>query len=293
MVERTKLREAQLYELELLKKIKNICESEGIKYFLLGGTALGAVRHKGFIPWDDDIDVGLMRADYEKFIITAPKYLDPGEEILHYSIDRKYHDYSAKLVNTKVSFATKRDNDIVRQNIWVDIFPIDGSPKNTLIRRIHYCWAYFVRMLLALNHINSIHYKENRSAVRIIIIKFARVVPVGKLIDPNKVKRYLDKILQRYSTDQSVIVANYIGAYHEREFIPREYFGNGVEMLFENEYFTLPAKTDEYLTHIYGDYMKLPSKDKQVPTHHVIDAVQDPMVKAEVAKKLRKLKNRH
>ena len=124
MVDYGNLREAQLLELELLKKFRDICDAEEMHYYLLGGTAIGAVRHGGFIPWDDDIDVGLLREDYDRFISAAAKYLSSEQKILHYSLDRKYPDYTMKLVNSKVYYLTQREKRTVKQNILNPVDPI-------------------------------------------------------------------------------------------------------------------------------------------------------------------------
>lgn len=85
-----------------------------MNYYLLGGTAIGAVRHRGFIPWDDDIDVGLLRVDYERFLKIASTYLDTDQRILHYTLDKNYVDYTMKLVNSKVSYLTQREETTVK-----------------------------------------------------------------------------------------------------------------------------------------------------------------------------------
>lgn len=275
MVDYGKLRRSQILESELLKTFRDICNKEHLQYFLLGGSALGAIRHNGFIPWDDDIDVGLMRDDYDKFISVATRHLQPGEKILHYTLDPNYHDYSMKLVDTKVFYLTQRDNSVVRQNIWIDIFPIDGTPSSKIRMKLHYLNAYYTRMLLALNHINTIHQKEKRSLFKRAIISIARIIPVGLLVNPNKVKKKIDRILRKYPVSQSAIVGNYIGAYHEKEFFPISYFGEGREVVFEGEKYLVPQETDLYLTQLYGDYMRLPEKEKQVPTHNVLDVIEE------------------
>lgn len=112
MIDYGKLREAQLLELDLLKKFREICDTEGMHYYLLSGTAIGAIRYGGFIPWDDDIDVGLLRKDYDRFINVAAKYLLAEQKILHYSLDKNYSDYTMKLVNSNVYYLTKRKKQL-------------------------------------------------------------------------------------------------------------------------------------------------------------------------------------
>ena len=273
LVEMKKLRETQLLELKLLKKIKEICESENICYYLVGGTALGAVRHRGFIPWDDDIDVAMPRKDYEKFIRVAPKYLDKGQRVLHYSLVRSYFDCSMKLVDTNTSYIMKTNNGIKKQHIWVDIFPIDGSAESSMGNKIHYLRVYFLRMLIAVYNLNTIQFNPSRAKWKRIIIAVAKRIPVKRLINPRRINKRIDRLLTKYPTCKSKRIGNFLGAYQEKELVPNDYFGNGVVWTFEDDQFKIPSKYNLYLTHIYGDYMKLPPKEKQIPRHSVIDII--------------------
>ena len=273
MVEYGKLREAQLLELELLKKFREICDAEGMHYYLLGGTVIGAVRHGGFIPWDDDIDVGLLREDYDRFISVATKYLSPEQKILHYSLDKNYPDYTMKLVNSKVYYLTQRENTTVKQNIWIDIFPIDGTPDSKYQTWIHFRRLDLIRLSLAFHYIKDVRIDKDRATWKKAWV--AKTIPIGRLIDPNKQKRRLDKEFRKYMVSKSNYIGNYMGAYHEREFFPISYFAEGRKILFEGEEFYAPKEFEKYLTHQYGDYMKLPPESSRVPKHYVLDIVRE------------------
>lgn len=275
MVDNEKLREAQLLECELLKKFKEICERENIQYYLLGGTAIGAVRHQGFIPWDDDIDVALFRNDYDKFISLAKKYLDQGIVIQHFSLDPDYQDYTMKLANAKVSFLTQQERVVEKKNIWIDIFPLDGAPQNSIIKWFHFRRLDFLRMQLAFHYIKNVRIDENRAMWKKVLVRVARRVPIGKVINPSKVKKKIDREFRKYPVEKSDYIGNYMGAYHEREFFPKSYFAEGLEVEFENEKYQAPKELDKYLTHQYGDYMKMPPIEKQAPKHNIIDVVKE------------------
>lgn len=268
-----KLREAQLAEIELLKKFKYICEKENIQYFLLGGTAIGAVRHGGFIPWDDDIDVALFRSDYDNFISISDKYLEANQKLLHYSVDESYPHYGMKLVDTEINFVLKKESGLSNQHIWIDIFPIDGSPNISVFRKLHYYKIYLVRMQLAFCYISNLKYDEQRLFWKKVLIAVSKKVPIGKLLNPTKIKEKLDKDLRKYPVERSRIVCNYIGAYHQKEFVPKSFFSNGSVVRFENEEYFAPKEVDKYLKHIYGDYMSLPPTEKQIPKHLVVDII--------------------
>lgn len=275
MVDYGKLRDAQLLELELLKKFREICDAEGFRYYLLGGTAIGAIRHAGFIPWDDDIDVGLLREDYEQFLKVAPKYLCKEQRILHYTVDENYADYTMKLVNIKVSYLTQREETIVKQNIWIDIFPIDGTPNSRVARWLHFRKLDLIRLKLAFHYIKDVRIDKSRAIWKKALVWFAKKTSIGKLIDPIREKKNLDKEFRRYIVSRSNFIGNYMGAYHEKEFFPAEYFTEGYKVIFEGEEFLAPTALDKYLTHQYGDYMKLPPENSRIPKHHIIDIIRE------------------
>lgn len=267
----TKLRKAQLAETELLRAFVSICEAEGLQYYFLGGTLLGAVRHKGFIPWDDDIDVGMPRKDYNRFITVAGKYLDDDIKIIHYKIDPSTPYYFIKLINTRVSFSIQGSRTAQKLNCWIDVFPIDGVPNNVLIRWWHMRVLDYYKMLLSFSRIKNLPKKENRPAWKSLLYFSAYHLSADKFVDPVEVKRAMDRELEKYPIDCCAIAGNYVGVYREKEFVPREYFGQGSKVEFEGQIYDGPAETDKYLRHIYGDYMQLPPEEKQTSDHHVIE----------------------
>lgn len=267
------LRRAQLLELDLLKKFKEICEKEHITYYLLGGTAIGAVRHQGFIPWDDDIDVALLRDDYDKFILVSGKYLEPGQKVLHYSIDESYQDYTMKLVNANASYLTQRENSVVKQNIWIDIFPLDGAPNNPIVRFLHFRKLDFIKLLLGFHYIDRVRINKDRSVLKKMAIAFGKKLPIGRLVNPTREKKKMDVEFKKYSVSKSSMIGNYMGAYGAKEFFPKDYFDKGCKVVFEGGEYTAPRELTKYLTHQYGDYMKLPPVEQQIPKHNIIDIV--------------------
>ena len=275
MVDNDSLRKAQLIENDLLKKFREICQAEGMPYYLLGGTALGARRHKGFIPWDDDIDVGLVREDYDRFLSVAPKYLEEDQIIEHYSLDESYQDYTMKLSRAKVSFLTQRENTVVKQHIWIDIFPLDGAPDNRLLRWLHFRRIDFYRMQLSFHYIKDVRINEERPGWQKALVFLARHIPIGKLIHPTGMKKALVREFRKYRAADSKTIGNYMGAYREREFLPVADFGEGTDVEFEGEIYKAPRNLDGYLTNLYGDYMQFPPKEQQVPKHRIIDVVYE------------------
>ena len=248
--ENENLKRAQIELSKLLVEFKKICEKENLTYYLIGGTLLGAVRHRGFIPWDDDIDVGMPREDYQKFIKVAPKYLPNGLEVLHYSLDPEYQDYTMKVINNNVAYITKQTNLLVEKKLWIDIFPIDGSPKTNLHKWFHYRKIDFHRMLIAFHYIKYVRIDPNRNICKRLLVKFAQIIPIGKLIDPNKQKSSIDKELMKYSPKNSETIGTLMGAYHSKEMVNKKLFGKGSTVSFEGVSYHAPASVDLYLRHI-------------------------------------------
>ena len=266
-----RLREAQLALLDLLKVFKTICEAEGIPYFLMGGTLLGAVRHGGFIPWDDDIDVALFRPDYDRFLETGRRYLPDGVAFAHYTLDPAYPDYTMKLVNRHVTYVIERQTTHARQNAWIDIFPLDGAPGTPVGRFLQFRRLDYHRMLCSFHDIADVRIDPERSLWKRALVAFAQRVPVGRLVNPSAEKRAIDRVFRACPTETASLFGIYMGAYHGREVYPKAWFERGRSMEFEGESYQVPAGAEAYLQHLYGDYTRLPPPEQRVPKHHILD----------------------
>ena len=266
-----RLREAQLCLLDLLKVFKAICDAEGIPYFLMGGTLLGAVRHGGFIPWDDDIDVGLFRPDYDRFMDAGKRYLPEGVAFEHYTLNPAYQDYTMKLVNRNVTYVTERQTARVRQHAWIDIFPLDGVPESATGRFLQFRRLDWRRMLCSFHYIRDVRLDPERSLWKRALVAFAQTAPVGKLVNPSAEKRALDRIFRSCPTESASLLGNYMGAYHEREVYPKAWFTPGRTLEFEGDAYQVPAETEAYLTRLYGDYMRLPPPEARTPKHRIVE----------------------
>ena len=257
--------------LSILKEFINICEENNLTYYALGGTLLGAVRHKGFIPWDDDIDIGMPREDYEKFKKVAPNFLPNNYKFL-----------SEDTANYKKAFSVIRDDSTkiimnyskeeLVESLWIDIFPLDGMPAAPIKRKIHEYRYLYRRMMVQLSQFNSLvnQKKEDRPLVEKLIITFANIVKIEKVLSFDWAqKRYL-KAIKRYSFNEA-FSGNYTGAYKLREIVPSDYFGEPILLKFEEIDLSCPRRYKEYLTAIYGEnYMQLPPEEKRVQHHYKI-----------------------
>ena len=257
---------AQLSILNIFKEIKHFLEKSSVPYYLLGGSLLGAVRHKGFIPWDDDIDIGIVRDDYERFLEMVSKNLPEHLELRSYRDESDHHYYFSRIVDTR--YVLSREGSLVsrKENLWVDIFPLDGMPNNWLLRRIHMLRLLWVRFCYHVACFDKVNLKRpNRPLSERIIIAIVKNIHLGGHRDYKKWLVKLDKLLRKYKVQDSNWIVNFMGQYKFKEMFPKSYYGKGKLYTFEDMQLMGPEDYDKVLSQMYGDYMKEPEDcDKNV-----------------------------
>ncbi len=255
---------------DVLRFFTNFCEEHQLTYYCVGGTAIGAVRHQGLIPWDDDIDVAMPRPDYDRFIelATAAQWKD-YELVTPYNND-SYPLFFAKLCNRNTTLVEESNTPCVH-GLFIDIFAIDGAPDD--VSEGHLTEARFRKIRYKLEAIST-HYsfaeymrllpqpREWGRFVRKTIAFFFRKTYRRKLL------RQLSCLSYLYDFNTAKNVINYGGAYGARELFPKEWIKDKVPFPFEGFTVFLPSGYDNYLRQIYGDYMQLPPVEKQVGHHH-------------------------
>lgn len=251
-------------DLEIVKNVIKICEKYNLKYFMLGGTMLGAIRHGGFIPWDDDIDLGMPRKDYETFLEIAEKELPDYLQVVNYKNTPSYQYYITRIQDKNVKVIEKRiGNDSKFTYASIDIFPIDGTPNNKLLRKLYFFRVLSHRALMSLYYKDSIDRKRKRGTIEKAFLWIMEKIPFEKIIDPYKEKEKIDKLLSSQNVDTSKYIGNIMGAYRTREIVPKEWYGKGTKYTFEDINLVGLDNYDEYLKFTYGDYMQLPPEDSR------------------------------
>ena len=254
--------EIKSVELEILKYIHNFCIENDIKYFLNYGTLIGAVRHKGFIPWDDDIDICMFRKDYEKFIDLFSK--DDGiYKILSLELNDKYYNNFIKVVNSKTRIEDGRNYKTYDSGIFIDIFPMDFFDDLSIIEKIYKLESF---KLLSFSKKENIQYGDSK--LKDFIRRFFWTVL--KPVSPRYFAKKIKKIVEANAKDRGKYLG-LIGCSKWKYVDMFDYnpFEELIELDFEDCHFFAPKKYDEILRKYYGDYMEFPPVEKRVYPHEI------------------------
>ena len=255
------LREIQQTELKILLELDNVCRENDIRLYLCGGTMLGAVRHKGFIPWDDDIDVCMPRPDYCRFLkLTENRVFSDNLEVLSFekgNLNRPFTKIIDK--NTRVEYNNNYDLKSAADSVWIDILPVDGLPANYKAAKAEYDMAFFLRRLMMLSYS-----KFGKGSTFVKTMAKSMLWPIARIVGGKSINNYLVKMAMAnpYETSDYVGIVTY-GVYGIRERMPKDQFEISTDAEFEGHVFKAMSCWDMYLNNLYGDYMKLPPEDKR------------------------------
>lgn len=253
-------------EIEILREFVNFCEENHLKYFLAGGTLIGAVRHQGFVPWDDDMDVSMPRPDFEKF-----RELTKSGKLGPYTIQSIEHTPEVhvrpfdRIVNDGYMVKTTADQPYISP--WLDVHALDGLPTDLTENKKHWDKANYLkrRSYMSRNFVSLTKNPIKRW------LKWIAFFPYREIIGPVYYAKRLTEEGKKYSFYESEYIAAYVAGYGRKERMPRYYFTDGEKKLwFEGILCSVPPHYDLVLTHMYGEYMKLPAVNKRKT--HMIEA---------------------
>lgn len=266
----SELRKFQMKILDIIKIFVRICEKYNLRYFMVGGTMLGAVRHKGFIPWDDDVDMGMPRTDYEKFLTIVQDELTDGYAFRNYKSDPSYRRYFSRIINTNVEIYNSSNTKEIVENAWLDIFPYDGMPNGKIRQKIHFWYMTGWRLLYHMSCFDELVNlnRPGRPRYQQIIINFLHKTRLGHNLDTKKLMYRIEKELCKYDYNESKTIVSFFGAYMEKEIIDKTILGKLVYYTFEDTEFLGAEHYDEFLTHFYGEW-KIPPADIQKDKHNI------------------------
>ena len=249
--------------LEILKEVDRVCKKHNILYWLDSGSMLGAVRHHGFIPWDDDLDIAMFRDDYNRFCEIAPQELKSGYFLQTRKTDPEYPLFFAKVRKDNTFIDEKSFRKLhINKGIFIDIFPVDKMPKkNSLIKRHRlYLWFLFRLYFQTGKNIVPVSSFLSKPILK-FLLKFIK-------INKNKLYNYIDKVYTKYNTNKEYnYTASWTMAQKFNWLYKKEWYESFIEVPFEDMTAKIPVGYDELLTNAYGDYMTPPPKEKQVPGH--------------------------
>ncbi|MBO5379050.1 MAG: LicD family protein [Clostridia bacterium] len=254
-----KLDEIKRIELEILKSVVEFCEEHDITYFLAYGTLIGAVRHKGFIPWDDDIDIQMPRSDYDKFISIFKEKNENPDLIMIAPTDKISRHTFVKVIDTRT---LKVEEGVSYKNgnlgIDIDIFPIDGQPDD---EQEFFAWYQEKMQLYKKNNLTIVDTNKMNFKGKFLCL-------LNRIFGANH--RYFkkaEKLRKKYPYESSKFVGSTASLYNSKKNRYRkECYESAIDVAFEQYTFKAPVGYDEILTAMYGDYMTLP---KNQQTHHV------------------------
>ncbi|MDD6795788.1 MAG: LicD family protein [Clostridiaceae bacterium] len=260
--EENTLKRLQKEELGILKEFIRICDKYDLKYFLVYGTAIGAVRHQGFIPWDDDMDVAMLRDDYDKFLEVADKEFNGKYKNMGPDCKEKYYNFVPNMSKNGTKFNTIYERGKYDVGILIDIFPLDYVAPNEKDRNKQFFWTRLWRNLYVLKNVNFLKigeeglYNKIKHTICAIAHYMLSIVP-GEFLY-NKYKKHAFKY-----KGQSNIVTTFcdwdakVSCASLDDIFPLK------EADFEGIKVKIPNNIDKILTNIYGDYMQLPPEDKR------------------------------
>lgn len=256
------MNELQKTELEILKTFISICDRLNLRYYLVCGTALGAVKYGGFIPWDDDMDVALPREDYRIFCKKAPSLLPSHYFLQNYRTDPAFPCIYSKLRDSRTTYVEANAADLpIHHGVYIDVFPLDGYPEKaaeaaTLERK-----KQLMRLMLA----SAFRLTDGHSLKAKMFLTCARLLGCHR--HTHKTVQRLEQLLSRWPAGGSQTWCNHGNWQGQLEYAPWQQYGDGAWFTFEGLKVRVPEQFDAYLTQKYGNWREDPPQEQQIGHH--------------------------
>ncbi len=258
------MNELQKKLLDMLSFFHNFCEENDLIYYAAGGTALGAIRHKGFIPWDDDVDIIMPRKDYERLKQLSKNRFDATKKyVIEFPLENLDFIYSyAKIYDTTTTLI-ESNRYKTKRGVFIDVFPLDGVGESE-----EAAIEQFKKAEKKINLLSTITcgIRKGRKLYKNVAVVVGRCIPKF-IISPQKAIKKINEMGQAVDYDQSKFVANLAGIWHEKEIVEKSWLGEPKLEDFEDIKIYCPQQSDLYLSKIYGNYMELPPIEKR-KSHH-------------------------
>ncbi|MEF9984440.1 MAG: LicD family protein [Oscillospiraceae bacterium] len=259
--------ELKSIQLEIMGIFHKYCEDRDLRYYLTGGTLIGAVRHQGYIPWDDDIDVIMPRTDYETLIKSFNKDKIPDMKILSTSYNTDYYLPFSKMINTKTVLIEKTDIGMPI-GVYIDIFPLDNMSDdyNKAVSLFNKIKRY--RNLLTLK---TVSVSNRRAKYKNVILQASKIILSST--KSHNIAVQINRLAQTYESEKmsKFVCATVISTYGIKEIMDSSWYQDRRKANFEGRQFWIPGEYHSVLSNLYGNYMLLPPKEKQV-SHHKFEA---------------------
>ena len=261
------LNEIQQCSFVVLKKIKEICDSNNIKYWLAYGTLIGAIRHKGFIPWDDDIDIQMPRDDYERFVdyCMANKDALKPYELFHYKTNKEYIYPIARFSDSRYHALYHNAKDY-GLGVFVDIYPVDECDANS--KKLHRKRLFYMTAI-NLSGYKKIDFNFSKNIIKNLVKLI--VFPILRCFNTHKLIVKYDSLFKNNIFGEG----NFSTYIWETRiyYLTKDLFDETIDVMFNGELFPAPKEYDAALKRIYGNYMELPPEEDRIP-HHLYSIFQ-------------------
>lgn len=266
----------QCLELDMVKEFVHICDKHGLKYFMAGGTFLGAVRHKGFIPWDDDVDMGMYRCDYDKFLKIAESELSYPYKIQTYQNTESHHYYFTHIIDMRYKVRRLGSIDKREEHVWIDIFPYDGLP-NGIIGNLFYLKLLFYRFCYHMANFDKINIaRTDRAIWQKIVLKVLSIMHKFFRFDKYKWINKIDILLKSNNLQNCDRIMSFMGMKLHKEILPREIYDDLIDYAFEDMNLKGPKESTRVLRQLYGNYYELPPENKR--KSHPMEVLNDDLI---------------